>query len=112
MFLQLYNEVQARRGANEVLVESQKNVAEMNCGMGQNGSIFASGHQDKSHQEYTNGHFYPVSSNQNSYGYYQNNDIQEIGDILQGYLGQGKQANRKNNGARHVVSVGSSFWHL
>lgn len=97
---QLYNEVQARRGANDVN-DSQKNVVEMDCGLGQNGSLFATGHHDKTHQHYTNGYCYPAS-NHNGYGYCQNNGIHEIGDILQGYLGQGKQANRKNNGARHV----------
>lgn len=98
---ELYNEVQARRGANDVTTDRQKNVAEMDCGLGQNDSIFATGHHDKTHQHYSNGHCYP-SNNHNGYGYCQNNGIHEIGDILQGYLGQGKQSSRKNNGARHV----------
>lgn len=98
---ELYNEVQARRGANDVMTENQKNGVEMDCGLRQNGSLFATGHRDKTHQLYGNGHCYPAN-NHNGYGYCQNNGIHEIGDILQGYLGQGKQASRKNNGARHV----------
>lgn len=98
---ELYNEVQARRGANDVTTDSQKNGAEMDCGLGQNGNLFANGHHDKTHQNYSNPYCYPAS-NHNGYGYCQNNGIHEIGDILQGYLGQGKQASRKNNGARHV----------
>lgn len=94
---ELYNEVQARRGANDVMADSQKNGVEMDCGVGQNGSLFTTGHHDKTHQHYSNGYCYPASN-----GYCQNNGIHELGDILQGYLGQGKQASRKNNGGRHV----------
>lgn len=89
---ELYNEVQARRGTSDVMSESQKSVAEMDCGLGQNG---------KTHQLYNNGYCYPAS-NHNGYGYCQNTGMHEIGDILQGYLGQGQQSSRKNNGVRHV----------
>lgn len=98
---ELYNEVQARRGANDVTADSQKNGVDMECGLGQNGNLFATGHHDKTQHHYSNGYCYPASKH-NSNGYCPNNDIQEIGDILQGYLGQGKQASRKNNGVRHV----------
>ncbi|KAK7906936.1 hypothetical protein WMY93_015548 [Mugilogobius chulae] len=99
---ELYNEVQARRGANDAISDSQKNNREIDCEIGQNGSLCAT--DSRTHQHYSNGcngYRYPTS-NHNGYGYCQDNGIQEIGDILQDYLGQGKQASRKNNGARHV----------
>lgn len=98
---ELYNEVQARRGTNDLMNDSQKNAIDMDCGLGQNGGLFATGHHDKAHQDYRNGYCYPAN-NHSGYGYCQDNGMHEIGDLLQGYLGQGKQASRKNNGARHV----------
>ncbi|XP_072297105.1 uncharacterized protein [Eucyclogobius newberryi] len=93
---ELYTEVQARRGANDVTSDGQKNSEEID-------SLFAT--DNKSHQHYSNscnGYRYPPN-NQNGYDYCQKNGIHgDIGDILQDYLGQGKQASRKNNGARHV----------
>ncbi|CAL1586256.1 unnamed protein product [Knipowitschia caucasica] len=93
---ELYNEVQARRGANDVTNDSQKNDGEKDSELRQIGP--------RSHQHYSNGcngYKYP-DSNQNGFGYCQNNGIQEIGDILQDYLGHRKQASRKNNAVRHV----------
>ncbi|XP_033847073.1 uncharacterized protein LOC117393013 [Periophthalmus magnuspinnatus] len=94
---ELYTEVQARRGTNDVTSDSQKNSSEIDCELGRNGSLFAT---DKTHQQYSNS--CNGYSHHNGYGYCQNNGIHEIGDILQDYLGQGKPASRKNNGARHV----------
>lgn len=108
---ELYNEVQARRGANDITTDNQKNSGELECHHG-NG-LFAPGHHGKNHagaitvpHHYSNGcnyssngYSYPVS-HQNGYGYCHANS--EIGDLLQDYLGQGKQMSRKNNGARHV----------
>lgn len=113
---QLYNEVQARRGGNDMTADNQKN--ELECGLGHHGNgLFASGHHSKNHpgainmpHHYSNGcnyspsaYSYPVS-HQNGYAYCHTNGVSEIGDLLQDYLGQGKQMSRKNNGARHVVS--------
>ncbi|TDH00313.1 hypothetical protein EPR50_G00187000 [Perca flavescens] len=100
---ELYNEVQARRGANDITTDNQKNA----------NSLFAPSHHSKNHpgaipvpHHYSNGCNYSPSgytypaSHQNGYGYCHANS--EIGDLLQDYLGQGKQMSRKNNGARHV----------
>ncbi|XP_068432999.1 uncharacterized protein [Clinocottus analis] len=105
---ELYNDVQARRGANDVTTDNQKNGGGLECGLGRHGNgLFAPGHHSKSHpgaitapHHYSHGCNYPVS-HQNGYGYCRANS--EIGDLLQDYLGQqGQQMSRKNNGARHV----------
>ncbi|KAM9338971.1 uncharacterized protein ABDE67_016630 isoform 1-T2 [Symphorus nematophorus] len=113
---ELYNEVQARRGANDNTTDNQKNGNELECGLGHHGNgLFAPSHHSKNHSgaitvphHYSNGcnyspngYSYPVS-HQNGYSYCHTNGVSEIGDLLQDYLGQGKQMNRKNNGARHV----------
>lgn len=114
---QLYNEVQARRGANDVSSDNRKHGGKLECGQGLHGNS----HQSKNHSgtitvphHYSNGcnyssngYSYPVS-HQNGYAYCHAGGVSEIGDLLQDYLGQGKQMSRKNNGARHVVSEGSS----
>lgn len=113
--LQLYNEVQARRGGSDITNDNQKNGGELECGHG-NG-LFSPAHHSKNHlgaitvpDHYSNvcnyspnGYSYPMS-HQNGYDYCHTNGVSEIGDLLQDYLGQGKQMSRKNNGARHVVS--------
>lgn len=119
---QLYNEVQARRGANDITPDNQKDGGELECGRGHHGNgLFAPGHHGKNHSgaitvphHYSNGcnysangYSYPVS-HQNGYGYCHTSGVSEIGDLLQDYLVQGKQMSRKNNGARHVVSKGDS----
>ncbi|XP_029281307.1 uncharacterized protein LOC115003593 [Cottoperca gobio] len=116
---ELYNEVQARRGANDITTDNQKNGSELECGLGHHGNgLFGDGkghhsHHSKNHpaaitvpHHYSNGcnyspsgYSYPVS-HQNGYGYCHTNS--EIGDLLQDYLEQGKQMSQKNNGARHV----------
>ncbi|XP_044024608.1 uncharacterized protein KIAA0408-like [Siniperca chuatsi] len=109
---ELYNEVQARRGANDITTDNQKNGSELECGLGHHGNgLFAPGHHPGAitgPHHYSNdcnyspnGYSYPVS-HQNGYGYCHTNGVSEIGDLLQDYLGQGKQMSRKNNGARHV----------
>ncbi|CAJ1077172.1 uncharacterized protein LOC109990063 [Xyrichtys novacula] len=103
---ELYNEVQARRGANDIAADNPKNSGELDCGLGHHGnSLFVPGHHGKNPtgaitapHHYGDACSYPVGY-QNGYPY---NGVSEIGDLLQDYLGQGKQANRKNNGARHV----------
>lgn len=109
---QLYKEVQARRGANDIATENQMYGGKLECGLGHHGSgLFKPGHQSKSHHgattlNYSNGYSYNPSgcsypvSHQNGYV------VSEIGDLLQDYLGQGKELSQKNNGARHVVSRG------
>lgn len=103
---ELYNEVQARRGANDITSDSPKNGGGLECAVGQNGNLFAADHHNTTHQplqHYSNGcNHSPSGYSQNGYGYCHNNGVHEIGDILQDYLGQGKQMSRKNNGARHV----------
>ncbi|XP_077443806.1 uncharacterized protein LOC144064839 [Stigmatopora argus] len=78
---ELYNEVQARRCGNGV-----PNVNE-----GHGNGVFGAAHQSKYHPG--NGHGYNTGHQ---------NGVSEIGDLLQDYLGRGKNGNRKNNGARHV----------
>ncbi|XP_037606861.1 uncharacterized protein LOC119477078 [Sebastes umbrosus] len=112
---ELYNGVQARRGANDIAADNQKNGSELECGLGHHGDgLYAPGHHSKNHSRaipvphhHSNGcnyspggYSYPMS-HQNGYGYCHADS--EIGDLLQDYLGQqGKQMTRKSNGARHV----------
>ncbi|XP_026173795.1 uncharacterized protein LOC113136896 [Mastacembelus armatus] len=113
---ELYNEVQARRGTNDVTTDNQKNASELECGLGHHGNgFFAPGHHSmnppgaitvphhysNSCNHQSNGYSYPMS-HQNGYGYCHTNGVSGIGDLLQDYLGQGKPMSRKNNGARHV----------
>ncbi|XP_070704847.1 uncharacterized protein KIAA0408-like [Pempheris klunzingeri] len=113
---ELYCEVQARRGANDITTDNQKNGGELECGRGHHGNgLFAPGHHSKNHSgaitvphHYSNGcnyspngYSYPVS-HQNGYAYCHSSGVSEIGDLLQDYLVQEKQMSRKNNGARHV----------
>ncbi|XP_070844171.1 uncharacterized protein KIAA0408-like [Chaetodon trifascialis] len=113
---ELYNEVQARRGANDIAADNQKHGNELECGLGHHGNgLCVPSHHGKSHSgaitvphHYSNGcnyssngYSYPAN-HQNGYGYCHTNGVSEIGDLLQDYLGQGKQMSRKNNGARHV----------
>lgn len=114
---QLYNEVQARRGASYITSDNPKNDGELDCGLGHHrqnptGAIAAPHHYSDACNYSPNGYNYPVS-HQNGYAYCHSNGVSEIGDLLQDYLGQGKQASRKNNGARHVVNnpVITSFSH-
>lgn len=103
---ELYNEVQARRGANDI---SQKSGGAFECSRDQH----AASHHSKSPpgikavpRHYSNGCGYSSSgcghpvSHQSGYAYCHTNG--EIGDLLQDYLGQGKQMIQKNNGGRHV----------
>lgn len=109
-FFQLYNEVQARRGANDI---SQAKDGGFECGRDHHpdthhcknppGTIAVPHHYSNSCNYGPNGCSYPVS-HQNGYAYCRANGVSEIGDLLQDYLGQGKQMIQKNNRARHVVS--------
>lgn len=111
---ELYNEVQARRGANDIAADNQKNGTPLECGLGHHGNgLFVPDHHRESHtraitvpHHYSNGcsssgYSYPVT-HQNGYSFCHANSVSEIGDLLQDYLGAGKQMGRKNNGARHV----------
>lgn len=100
LFSQLYNEVQARRGANDITSDAQKNIGNIECGLGQNSNLFATEYHSKNHQtphHYGNGCNYSPSgysylvSEQHSPVYRHTNGVPEIGDLLQDYLGQGKQ---------------------
>nr|XP_019947119.1 PREDICTED: uncharacterized protein LOC109632335 [Paralichthys olivaceus] len=108
----LYNEVQARRGANDIPADNQKNGRETECGLVHSSGLFVPGqnhpgalpvphHRGNGCNYNPNGYSYPVS-HQDGYGYCHGNGVSEIGDLLQDYLGQGKQIGRKTNGARHV----------
>ncbi|KAK9531704.1 hypothetical protein VZT92_011111 [Zoarces viviparus] len=89
---ELYNGVQARRGANDVTADNQKNGGELECGRG---------HRTKNHPgAITVPHHYSNGCNYSPSGYSYPNS--EIGDLLQDYLGQGQQMSPKNNRARHV----------
>uniref|UniRef100_G3PIV7 SOGA 1/2-like coiled-coil domain-containing protein n=1 Tax=Gasterosteus aculeatus TaxID=69293 RepID=G3PIV7_GASAC len=96
---ELYNGVQARRGANDATADEQKNGGEREWGPA---------HRGESHpaavtgpRRYGDGckHSDPVS-HQRDCGCCR--AASGIGDLLQGYLGQEHQMSRKNNGARHV----------
>ncbi|KAM3603271.1 uncharacterized protein V6R79_019632 [Siganus canaliculatus] len=103
---ELYNEVQARRGANDIPTDTQKHGGQLECGQGRHSNgLFAPVRHSKNHSgagaaahHYGNGCNYGPSD----YDYCHANGVSEIGDLLQDYLGQGKQMSRKNNGARHV----------
>lgn len=106
---ELYNEVQARRGANDISADTQKNGSSLECGLGHHGNsnenhsrdITGPRHYNNSCNYGVDGYGCPVS-HQNGYGYCRSDGVSEIGDLLQDYLGKGKQMSRKNNGARHV----------
>lgn len=102
---ELYNEVQARRGANDITADNQKNGVPLECGLGHHSEAHPAAISVPHH--YSNGYGYsangyPPVSHQNGYAYCHSNGVSEIGDLLQDYLGKGKQMSRKNNGARHV----------
>ncbi|XP_051908858.1 uncharacterized protein KIAA0408-like [Hippocampus zosterae] len=86
---ELYNEVQARRGGNSVTPDNHHNIIDGPGNLGD--GIFTPAHQSNRHR--SDGRSYPAGHQ---------NGVSEIGDLLQDYLGHGKHANRKNNGARHV----------
>ncbi|XP_069570547.1 uncharacterized protein KIAA0408-like [Brachyistius frenatus] len=113
---ELYNDVQARRGANDITPDNQKNSGPLEYDLAHHGNgLFAPGHHGENNPGATtvphphsnscnyspNGYSYPVS-HQNGYAYCHSNGVSEIGDLLEDYLGKGKQMSRKNNGARHV----------
>nr|XP_020442843.1 uncharacterized protein LOC109952222 [Monopterus albus] len=113
---ELYKDVQARRGANDITTDNQKNGSQMECGLPHNGNgFFAPSHHNKIHSgaisvphcyshgcNYKpNGYSCPVSY-QNGHSYCHANGVSEIGELLQDYLEHGKQVSRKNNRARHV----------
>ncbi|KAM9356363.1 uncharacterized protein KZ484_014380 [Pholidichthys leucotaenia] len=110
---ELYNEVQARRGANDITVDNQKLGSPLEYGLGHHGNgIFVPSHHSMNHpgaitvpHHYNvcapNGYSCPVG-HQSCYGYCHSSSTSEFGDLLQDYLGKGKQNDRKNNGDRHV----------
>ncbi|XP_028295004.1 uncharacterized protein LOC114457426 [Gouania willdenowi] len=113
---ELYHDVQARRGANETPTDNQKNGGPLDCELGYHGNcLFPPGHHRENHPGATNvqphysngcnngpnGYSYP-GGHQNGYGYCHPNNVSEIENLLQDYLGKGKAISRKNNGVRHV----------
>ncbi|KAM6915301.1 uncharacterized protein FYW49_010193 [Xenentodon cancila] len=114
---ELYNEVQTRRGANDIPADNQKNCGPLEYGLRHHGNGFIvpghhseshSGDVPMSHHHYrnscnygTSGYSYP-GSHQNGHRHCHSNGVSEIGDLLQDYLGKGQQMGRKNNGARRV----------
>ncbi|XP_022070082.2 serine/arginine repetitive matrix protein 1-like [Acanthochromis polyacanthus] len=100
---ELYNEVQARRGANDVAADNQRNGVPLECGLGHRGDAHPAAISVPHH--YSNGYGangYPPAGRQNGCSCRHPSGVSEIGDLLQDYLGKGKQTSRKNNGARHV----------
>ncbi|XP_024860117.1 uncharacterized protein LOC108231841 isoform X1 [Kryptolebias marmoratus] len=106
---ELYNEVQARRGANDIPGEDQKHCVPLESGLRHHGDgLFGLGHHSVNHPGDIIVHHYgpnecsyPVGR-QRGYGYCRSSGVSEIGDLLQDYLVKGKKISRKNNGARHV----------
>lgn len=112
---QLYNDIQARRGANYVTNDNQGNAVKVECSRGRHGnspqSKNLSGtitvpHHNSSVCNYSANGYNCSVNHQN--GSCHANGVSEIGDLLQDYLVQGKQMSQKNNGARHVVGQGNS----
>ncbi|CAL8316627.1 unnamed protein product [Merluccius merluccius] len=126
---ELYNEVQARRGGSDLATDKQKNGDALQFGLGHHGNGFFGVSDRRTHgamgnpvatatapQRHGNGfgcsygsdgYGYPAGHKNGGYGYNcrGNAVASEIGDLLQDYLGQGKDMKRRNNGARHVVST-------
>ncbi|KAM4712970.1 uncharacterized protein FYW61_020142 isoform 2-T5 [Anableps anableps] len=107
---ELYNEVQARRGANDITGDNQKNADPSECELRQHSNVlFAPGSHGVNHVRGVpirhhcshDGHGYSAK-HQNSYGCCHSNGVSEIGDLLQDYLEKGNKTSRKNNRARHV----------
>ncbi|XP_012724297.2 uncharacterized protein LOC105930569 [Fundulus heteroclitus] len=100
---ELYNEVQARRGASDVPGDNPKNADPLECELRQHGGVLlAPGYHGGNHVRgvaiaHRCGR-YPAK-HQNAYGCCRSN---EIGDLLQDYLEKGNKTSRKNNRARHV----------
>jgi len=127
---QLYNEVQARRGGSDVPTDKQKTSggALQFGGLGRHGNGFQGNPvvavavtAPKHHVVGggggggvngfgcgygSGGYGYPAGRQNAGYDGYSSGVATEIGDLLQDYLGQGKDEKRRNNGARHVVSSG------
>ena len=125
---QLYNEVQARRGGSDIAPDKQTNGDALGFGPGhasRNG-FFDGAKGDRpvtaattpTHSSGggngfgcgygTDGYGYAAGHRNGGYGYgcHGNEGVaSEIGDLLQDYLGQGKDMKRRNNGARRVVSA-------
>ncbi|KAL6095674.1 kiaa0408 [Pungitius sinensis] len=95
---ELYNDVQARRGANDVADDDQKDGGERARGPGHRGEDRPGAIAVPRH--YGNGGYGDPASHGRDFGYCHAGS--EIGDLLQDYLGQGQQMSRKNHGARHV----------
>uniref|UniRef100_A0A1A8S7C0 SOGA 1/2-like coiled-coil domain-containing protein n=1 Tax=Nothobranchius rachovii TaxID=451742 RepID=A0A1A8S7C0_9TELE len=106
---ELYSEVQARRGVNDVTGDNQKNGSPLECGLQHHsdGLFGPSRHSVNRpgdlivHHCGPNGCSYPVSR-QDAYSYCCSSGVSEIGDLLQDYFENGKKMSRKNNGTRHV----------
>lgn len=109
---QLYKDVQARRGANDVTAESQMYGDKLECGLGHCGNglcepgIHSNSHHKATTHHYNNAYSHNTSGCSNPVSHQNGCGVSEIGDLLQDYLGQGKEMSQKNNGARHVVSRG------
>ncbi|RVE56131.1 hypothetical protein OJAV_G00233100 [Oryzias javanicus] len=106
---ELYNEVQTRRGANDIN-DHQKNGVALEYGPGRHDKGLFMTENGKNHPEDIILTHCESDSCNYGYGYRGNRQnghchadgVSEIGDLLQDYLGNGKQMSRKNNGARHV----------
>ncbi|MED6232552.1 hypothetical protein ATANTOWER_032214 [Ataeniobius toweri] len=105
---ELYSEVQARRGANDITGHNQKNGNPSECELRQHSNVLlAPGYHGGNHltgvaiTHYCShdGHGYPAK-HQNGYDCCCSNG--EIGDLLQDYLEKENKASRKSNRARHV----------
>ncbi|XP_056437400.1 serine/arginine repetitive matrix protein 1-like [Gadus chalcogrammus] len=122
---ELYNEVQARRGGSDVTTDKQKNGDALAFGLGHAGHsryydgatgdhLVTAATAPKRHGggngfgcgygRGPDGYGYAADHRNGGYGYgcHGNGVASEIGDLLQDYLGQGKDMRRKNNGARRV----------
>ncbi|CDQ56804.1 unnamed protein product [Oncorhynchus mykiss] len=94
---ELYNEVQARRGGNDVTMDNSRNDRMIDCGRGHHDNGFYAFNHGP------NGYGYPVNHQNGGYGYPLSNSAVELGDLLQDYLGHGHGKTRKTNSAINNV---------
>ncbi|XP_034017707.1 uncharacterized protein LOC117502719 isoform X2 [Thalassophryne amazonica] len=107
---ELYSEVQARKGGNDITTGDQKNGAATEYGLGHHSDGLCVKTRSQPipvprHNRVCNcspaGYSYPMSR-ENGDSFCHSNSMSGIGDFIQDYLGQGKQISPKNHAARHV----------
>ncbi|XP_034143832.1 uncharacterized protein LOC117592722 [Esox lucius] len=113
----IYNEVQARRGGNDIIMDHSK-IHRMHHGNGFNEPPACHSYRTTTHprgaDHYSkgpnhgpNGYGDLVNQQNGSYNYSNSNSAFELGDLLQDYLGHGHGNTRKTNVALYNITNGS-----